>query len=179
MNLIRHPYDSASCMELSWDPEAHELLGEYPWLAYLRRRTNTPRLMVYHHKITGAFVLGIWIWSPQEAQTPLICEVKNFRDTPRRLWPRDLPPPNVLGQILQPVEKVVEQRRKNREIAAYRKAREKEELAESKQDAINHYLHRGMAAEARELARSPWRKPSEEVADFMRTTREMIAKEGF
>lgn len=179
MNLIRHPYDSASGMELAWDPESHELLGEYPWLAYLRRRTNTPRLMVYHHKLTGRFVLGIWIWSPDEAQKPLICEVKSFLDTPRRLWPRDLPPPNVLGQILQPVEKVVEQRKKNRDRAAYEKARDRQELAESKREAIEHYLRRGMTSEARALEHAPWRKPSEETADFMRTTRRIIAKEGF
>ena len=179
MNLIRHPYDSACGVELHWDPEAHELLGEYPWLKFLRRVTDTPRLMAYRHKWTDRFILGIWVWSPEEAQRPIVCEIKGFEDTPRRLWPRDLPPVNVLSQILKPVEQVVEQRRANRAREAYEKAREKEELAASKQEAIQYYLRRGMDEEAQVLEYSAWRKPREDTADFVKATRKIIEKEGF
>ena len=179
MELIRHPYDSASGVELQWDPEAHELMGEYPWLVFLRRFTNTPRLMVYRHKFSDRFILGIWVWSPEEAQRPIVCEVKGFEDTPRRLWPKDLPPPNVLGQILKPVDEVVEQRKKNRAREAYEKAQEKEELAASKTEAINYYLRKGMDEEAHVLKFSPWRKPREDTQHFIKATRNIISKEGF
>lgn len=173
LELVTSIYDDAYLWNLALGEE-HELLGDYPWLRWIVQATDSPRLMAYRHRVTENFVLGLWVYSPDEAVVPLVSEVRTFAGVPTDEWPDGLPPPHVMRRILAPIEVQRERARQARLEAASAKRRSLEGDRDSKQEAYNYLKGRGMVQEAAMLKNSPWKRPSEDTAASAASTAKFV-----
>lgn len=135
--LIRCPYDTAACHCLVVDPLRHNILTplaegaplpSWPWLEFCRAVVGHDRLVVYFHRESRQFVLGVWAWAPWEAAIPLIQELETFEGRPDSVWPDGLLMPELLEKRLAPVhdERKRLERRINDRLAAERSDKEED-----------------------------------------------------
>lgn len=153
LEIIRDPLEEAHqfCLGMNEDHEVFRDPG-WEWFKWCERVSRNDRLMVYRHRVTGRFVLGVWAWSPDEASRPCIQELEGFTGEPGRLWPQDLLHPFVMEKRLQPVHNEVE--RMQKKIAAKEAAKRKLRMdqAEEKKAAVEILRKQGLEEEARALA---------------------------
>lgn len=90
--------------ETPYNQARHEVLGDYPWLQYLRRIAENPRLFAVRHKDTGRFSVCVWVFSPEESGTPVFSELEGFHGDPRSMWPEGLMSPEVCKRRFRPYE---------------------------------------------------------------------------
>lgn len=100
--LTRDEIAAAASMETIVIPSMFEVLGDYPWLSWLRRQTGNPRLFAMRAVRAGTFVLAVWVYAPWESSLPIATELESFESPPTSLWPQDLLHPQVLVARLQP-----------------------------------------------------------------------------
>lgn len=160
-NLIRCPYDTAACHCLVVDPLRHAILTpiapdaplpSWPWLEFCRGVVGHDRLVVYFHRESRQFVLGVWVWAPWEASIPLIQELETFEGRPDAVWPHGLLMPELLRTRLQPVhdERARLERRINDRLAMERS--DKEEDLRHRNEVASFMKKCGLTKGAQRLA---------------------------
>lgn len=163
--VIRDARESAALYELTLN-EHHEILGDYPWLTWVRNETRNDRLFAYHHKLSGNTVLAAWIYSPEETDTPICVEVVTFSGDPTELWPEGLPDRHALRMRLRPVHDSIERRKKARIEEQREKRRQQIENGEGRREAAAYLKKQGLDEAAHKMAigATPYnRKVSEET----------------
>lgn len=167
-----HSYDDAC----AWNLRLHEgiriLDPSWPWLEELQRRND--RIAVVENRVTGALVVGAWVYAPGEATVPVLQELMAFQGQGDG-WAADgLPPFNVLQNMLKPAhEKLSEMEARRREEARARR-RQLELNRDTKEDAKKYYRRRGMDHEARMLDYSPWHVPDPDASAHAKSTGDFI-----
>lgn len=139
--------EAARAIYLEIDPEIHKVLSPtvWPWLEGMRRASNLPNLFVYHHRMTGRFVLCNWVYPPWEVSRPIAMELEGFSDPGDGWWPADLMPAAVLLARLQPMgdlQAKYQRRERDRQDVDRRR---KEELVEARAMVCHGLKRAGMS----------------------------------
>lgn len=144
------PYDVAANHELVLS-ENHELLSDdLPWLRWLRRVSENPRLFAYRHRITGRTVLCVWAWSPSESVKPIAVELVGTQNPPTWLWPF-MQSPEAVKDKLKPADERIRERR----AAILQKLKDEKHAREigslQKKEAVRMLRKKGMETAATNL----------------------------
>jgi hypothetical protein len=131
----------------------HKILPDSEWLKHIKRETGRDKLFVYHHQITGKFVLAHWIYPPWERDKPVCLELDTM----------DLPPdkggwiPTKFIKLrCREVNHEEEYLKKklHAEAEARDEQRKKQEGYERKDEMVQHLKKKGMEEEAWSLQQS-------------------------
>lgn len=86
-----------------YDPTRHDLI-ECPWLDCARRCCHKPTLMLYRHRLNGAFMLGVWIAKPNNGEGPgYFMDLEDLKGHPDNGYPLGMA---MVRARLQPVDEM-------------------------------------------------------------------------
>jgi hypothetical protein len=175
VQVVRDPYE-ASCEEFLVINEDHEIMPVWPWLEWLRRKMEDPKLFVYRHRHTRRFMLCQWLYEPHEAVKPVAQELEGFECEPQGFgWPEDLMHPEVLAARLTPTPDISRVQRERLRSAANLKRSQMEERADIRKEASKRLKSLGLDRESKKMAEGyyPVERPSESTVEL---TNELMRK---
>lgn len=127
-----------------FDQGRHELLGDYPWLTWMREVSGNRRLFAVRFRATGRFGVCVWVYAPGEEGRPIFDELIGFSGSPTAPWPEGLPDREWVKQRLRPYEEHRAQaQRADRDQAAARRE-EIEKQADARKTTAKVLRKRGM-----------------------------------
>lgn len=82
IEVLHTPEGAAIEGGLAIDADRHELQPDGEWVRWAKGITGRPKLFVYRHRETGAFMLCEWVLSPAETTHPTCVELFSMEGPP-------------------------------------------------------------------------------------------------
>jgi hypothetical protein len=152
LEIVYDPLEAAIGGGLAMGKD-HEVLPDGEWIQFIRREVGRDDLFVYHHKITGKFVLAGWVYKPGEIGVPVCTELDTM----------DLPPDRggwlsleYVKARVRPIEdqiKAVRGRMKEAQLA--KKMMKSDDLTQ-KEEIMEYYRKKGDIEMMRMIDHSPY-----------------------
>jgi hypothetical protein len=153
IEIVHDPIEEAVESGLLMD-KRHEVLPDGEWIRAARKWTGRENLFVYHHALTGGFVLAEWIY-----KDPRVCVELEVMGAPpdRGGW---FDQQFMLARC-QPLKAQIAGIKKTMQTASAQKEAARLEQAGKKKEVVEHYRRRGMPEVAASVGASPYQSEGE------------------
>lgn len=148
--ILYDPYEEAINTGLQMGEE-HKIMPDGDWVQHIRRETERKDLFVYHHAITGMFVLAHWIYPPWERDKPVCLELETMDCPPDRGGWIPTKMIKLRCRAIDPEERMIEKQIRARKEE---KERDRGERLERRTSMVDHLRRKGQHDIAGSLARS-------------------------